>query len=252
MLLSFVVTAYNLEEYIGRCLDSILSQSGDYEVIVVDDSSTDNTRGILHKYSPRLSIIELESNHGCSYARNRGIEQAKGDYICLVDGDDWLSGDYVQAVSNDLLSYSPDALVINSALIYGRLLFGNAFNRHSFFTSSPFEVFETIIAPAQNFIFRREVYKDVRFPEGKYFEDLFTVPRLIDGCSSLFLENSPVYLFQKNRKGSITYDMTDRKKQDYIEGLSFILSEYRDRLTERGLHNVEVMLSSVLETWKNN
>lgn len=90
-LVSVIIPAYNIEDYIGRCLDSIISQTyKNLEIIVVDDGSRDYTGGILDNYAKkdrRIKVIHKE-NGGVSSARNKGIEAAEGDYIGFIDGDD--------------------------------------------------------------------------------------------------------------------------------------------------------------------
>ena len=89
MTFSIIIPAYNAEAYLKRCLDSILSQNhSDYEVIVIDDGSTDGTSNILGQY-PQVKVIS-QSNHGMATARNRGLEVAQGEYILFVDSDDRL------------------------------------------------------------------------------------------------------------------------------------------------------------------
>ena len=90
-LVSVIIPAYNIEDYIGRCLDSIISQTyKNLEIIVVDDGSKDHTGEILDNYAKkdrRIKVIHKE-NGGVSSARNKGIEVAEGDYIGFIDGDD--------------------------------------------------------------------------------------------------------------------------------------------------------------------
>lgn len=90
-LVSVIIPAYNIEDYIGRCLDSIISQTyKNLEIIVVDDGSSDHTGEILDNYAKkdrRIKVIHKE-NGGVSSARNKGIEVAEGDYIGFIDGDD--------------------------------------------------------------------------------------------------------------------------------------------------------------------
>ena len=89
MTFSIIIPAYNAAAYLPRCLDSILSQDfTDYEVIVIDDGSSDGTATTLKQY-PKVKVIS-QSNHGMATARNRGLEMAQGDYILFVDSDDWL------------------------------------------------------------------------------------------------------------------------------------------------------------------
>ena len=90
-LVSVIIPAYNIEDYIGRCLDSVLSQTyKNLEIIVIDDGSSDRTGEILDDYEKknhRMKVIHKE-NGGVSSARNIGIDRANGDYIGFVDGDD--------------------------------------------------------------------------------------------------------------------------------------------------------------------
>lgn len=92
-LVSVIIPAYNIEDYIGRCLDSIISQTyKNLEIIVVDDGSRDYTGEILDNYAKkdrRIKVIHKE-NGGVSSARNKGIEAAEGDYIGFIDGDDFI------------------------------------------------------------------------------------------------------------------------------------------------------------------
>ena len=95
-LVSVIIPAYNIEDYIGRCLDSIISQTyKNLEIIVVDDGSRDHTGEILDNYAKkdrRIKVIHKE-NGGVSSARNKGIEAAEGDYIGFIDGDDLIESE---------------------------------------------------------------------------------------------------------------------------------------------------------------
>lgn len=89
MTFTIIIPAYNAEDYLQRCLDSILSQEfTDYEVIVINDGSTDGTSAVLKRY-PTVKVIS-QSNQGMATARNRGLDAAQGDYILFVDSDDEL------------------------------------------------------------------------------------------------------------------------------------------------------------------
>ena len=97
-LVSVIVPIYNVQDYIGRCIESILRQSfQNLEILLVNDGSIDNSRQICEAYAnkdKRIKIIDKE-NGGLSDARNVGIKAARGDYIVLVDGDDYIKDDYV-------------------------------------------------------------------------------------------------------------------------------------------------------------
>ena len=91
MKLSVIIPAYNAEKEIGKCIDSILNTNHtDFEVIVVNDGSTDNTKQILNSYLDSHLIKIHKENEGVSVARNVGIKNATGDYVLFVDADDLL------------------------------------------------------------------------------------------------------------------------------------------------------------------
>ncbi len=95
-MVSAIITAYNYDRYIERCLRSLLEQSLDksqYEIIVINDGSTDNTRKILENYTDMARLFHLEKNMGLSYARNFGIKKAKGQFVIFVDADDYIQRD---------------------------------------------------------------------------------------------------------------------------------------------------------------
>ena len=125
--ISVVVTVYNLEKYIGDCLDSILKQTGvDFEVICVNDQSTDKSLKILQEYQMkdhRVRIINNNENIGLASSRNKGILEAVGQYIHIMDGDDMLADGalstmYTVASKNnlDLLGFSADVIFENEKL----------------------------------------------------------------------------------------------------------------------------------------
>lgn len=102
--LSIIIPAYNTEAFLPQCLESILSQHGDFEVIVVNDGSADGTASLLENYArrwPSLKVI-TQQNQGMSTARNEGIKAAEGDYVMFVDSDDWLVEDSLHIVTNTL------------------------------------------------------------------------------------------------------------------------------------------------------
>jgi len=104
MLLSAIITVYNGEKYIERALKSIFSQSlpkSQYEIIVVNDGSTDNTREILNRYESEIIVIN-QTNHGFVWSKNKGIKHSVGKYIIYVDADDYIDNDLF-ILTTDLL-----------------------------------------------------------------------------------------------------------------------------------------------------
>ena len=117
MKISFIIPAYNSENYIGRCLDSILEQSfSDFEVIIiVDDGSTDATSEVIDSYLQRDSRVRVfsQAHTGAGGARNFGLTQARGEYVWFVDNDDWIIESALLRISKILTQFVPDVMVVN-------------------------------------------------------------------------------------------------------------------------------------------
>ena len=106
---SVIVTAYNQEKYIGRCIRSLLSQTSPasfFEIIVVNDASIDRTQYALELFGDAITLIKNEKNIGLPGSLNRGIKAAKGRFIVRVDGDDYVHSEYVNFLSIHLTSVS--------------------------------------------------------------------------------------------------------------------------------------------------
>ena len=119
MRLSLIVTVFNKELFIDSCLESCLNQVGvnqdDYEIVIIDDGSTDNSPCILDAYSISYGCIKVihQENHGLSIARNNGVKEAIGDYIWFIDADDRISSDAISTLLN-AITLSPDVISIKA------------------------------------------------------------------------------------------------------------------------------------------
>lgn len=113
MFFSFIVPVYNTEKYLVQCLNSILSQSfKDFEVLLIDDGSTDSSPKICDEYSKedqRIKVIH-KKNEGVSIARQVGIENSTGEYVTFVDSDDWVSTELLSSFHRIIKNYSPDVV----------------------------------------------------------------------------------------------------------------------------------------------
>lgn len=100
---SVLVAVYNGERFLRKCLDSLLRQTlRDIEVICIDDASTDDSLELLYEYARkdgRVVVMHLDENKGQAYARNRGLEKARGEFVCMLDCDDWMSDDALSSAT---------------------------------------------------------------------------------------------------------------------------------------------------------
>lgn len=119
-IVSVIIPVYNVEKYLAECLDSIVNQTyKNLEIICINDCSPDNSGEILKDYASRdnrIKIIEHQSNKGLSISRNEGLEAASGDYIYIIDSDDWIDSDYIEKMVNTAKDTDAD-IVVNKNIL---------------------------------------------------------------------------------------------------------------------------------------
>lgn len=111
--ISIIIPAYNIEEYIGECLDSLINQTyKNIEIIVVNDGSKDNTSNIINEYAKKDNRVKVinQQNQGVSETRNNALRNIEADYVMFVDGDDWIELDACEFVINEIKKENPDIL----------------------------------------------------------------------------------------------------------------------------------------------
>lgn len=121
---SVLVAVYNASAYLDKCLDSLLAQTfTDFQVICIDDASTDKSLSILRDYAQRdrrIEVISLAENHGQAYARNQGLQRATGDFICMLDADDWFSPDALECAVDCFSKPDVDVVLFDLQLCWPR------------------------------------------------------------------------------------------------------------------------------------
>lgn len=198
MKLSIVIPVYRTEATLDRCVTSVLQQRvADMEVILVDDASPDRCPQLCDEWAARdgrVRVVHLTENSGLSAARNAGIDRATGDIITFVDSDDYLSADVYApllptASSCDILEFSvADRLQLSDHCyedVGDYWLECQAFS-HMY---------------AWNKLYRRSLFDDVRFPEGKIFEDVYTLPLLLRKCRRIVTSSHGHYYYTLNPQG---------------------------------------------------
>ncbi len=228
---SFVLPVYNAAHYIRRCLESVLCQSlTDYEIILVNDGSTDNSLAVCREYEAEYTFVHVinQSNQGVSAARNRGILHAKGKYICFLDADDYYIADFAKVFydkcENNRLDiirglYSVvegDRAVQDSQMrvqelsFYNTVMDGGAFLYHSMREHS------NEVVPWLGY-FRRDYLLENRivFPLGISFEEdqIFFLKALI-GQPCRVMQVPVVFYAYRQSPGSATSNLSLKKAQD--------------------------------------
>ena len=232
MILSIIVPAYKVEAYIERCLLSIQRQNiaiSEYEVIVVNDGSPDNSLGIANEIASRYKNIKVVSrpNGGLSAARNTGISESKGDYLFFLDSDDWIEDNCLGRIVDRLNNEHPDILCINLCMTNGVSKW-----KESHFSDEGVkdgkEALRMGLNPmAQLSIVSREFLdkNNFRFYEGIYHEDSELTPRMHYAASKISFLNGLVYNYFVNDQ-SIMGKPNPKKSYDLINVVCPHLSEF--------------------------
>lgn len=233
--ISVIVPIYNVENYLEKCISSILAQSyTNLEILLVDDGSTDSCSKICDNFAnldSRIIVIH-KKNGGLSDARNVGIESSTGDYILFVDGDDYVSVDLCGVLLENLLNSDSDISICNFYWKYksqmqidvlpvseGGILYKEEILEKTFVPNSV-----TMIV-AWNKLYRRSLFftkERIRYPIGILHEDEFTTFRLLYTAKKIILVDRPLYYYVQ-RKNSITSSFNERNIKDYSEVVSFYL-----------------------------
>jgi glycosyltransferase involved in cell wall biosynthesis len=221
-LISVIIPVYNVEDYLHKCLDSIISQTYEnLEIIVVNDGSTDNSAQICEEYAKKDSRIKLlhKENGGLSSARNAGLDIADGEYIGFVDSDDFIEKNMYERMLNALKEYSAN-LVICSYFSDREIKYPC---EKSMLADVDF-VFKLYLkdyiqAYACNKLYSREIFREIRYTDGILFEDMDVFLRIIQKAGKTVLLNDKLYHYVQ-RENSITnskFNPRQTKCLDIIE-----------------------------------
>ncbi len=201
--ISFIIPIYNTEKFLPKCLDSILTQETTYcyEVICIDDGSTDNCSEILkqyqNKYAKKIKVI-TQNNSGLSISRNKALLEACGEYIGFIDSDDYVSSDYITCMMER--AKQTKAEIVQSRFITintnGNILSKN--NLGNIITTDDFQsVFDRIKGYMGGKIFLKSLFKEIRCPEKFIYEDMITRMCLVHLCHRIaFTQKASYYYLQ--------------------------------------------------------
>lgn len=223
-LVSIIVPVYNVEHYLEKCIKSICAQTfTGLEIILVDDGSTDRSGAICDEWAMKDSRIRVihKENGGLSDARNAGIEIASGRWYLFVDSDDTITSDTIARLYQAAVEHDCEMAVCNIVRIYDDGATEPFYNPVSELTVwEGQQRFETLKQPsACNKLFRAELFRQVRFPKGKFYEDTFVYHILAHRAQRIALTGHDGYYYLSRREsilGQPTY--TDRYF-DFIEAV---------------------------------
>ena len=238
-LVSIIVPVYKVEQYLKRCMDSVLNQTyKNIEVILVNDGSPDNCPALCDEYAKidsRVRVIHKE-NGGLSSARNVALDSVKGDYIFFVDSDGWLALDTLEVLNEylekdyDMISFQRTYLTEEKVVEKGeknpkdmdvsQYIDASFLGRYDFFVTTK--------------IFKAEVFNNVRFLEGRNYEDLEIMHRLFLNMKKVVGLDYFLYYYWKGNEGAITNTITMKNIQDHYLSANEIYHASKKYLEDRG------------------
>jgi glycosyltransferase involved in cell wall biosynthesis len=229
--ISVVVPVYNVQAFLEPCLASIAAQKmDDFEVWMVDDGSTDGSSGILKAWEGKDSRFHVvtRKNGGLSAARNTGLEHCQGRYVAFIDSDDVIAADMLKDLWQ-AAEQSGSGIAVSDMEYFddsGRVSFSDGGR----FTCTSMKQTPSLILinnSACNKLYRRELFRTIRFPEGKYYEDLATIPMLLCEASRVVKVNEPLYRYRQ-RCGSIAHSANPKifEIYDAVDGIIAYLKDH--------------------------
>lgn len=199
-MISIIVPVYNSEKTLARCIDSILHQTYyDYELILIDDGSTDASFSIIEKYAishPNIVAIHKE-NGGVSSARNKGLGLAKGNFVCFVDSDDYVEPNYLEDLHNCISNNDTDiALCLISCSREKVSSTNTVYNNKDAIITSILNNEEHNAGP-YNKLFRKDIIGNLRFAEDIFLgEDTLFCVEYAKKCSTAIRINKVLYHYE--------------------------------------------------------
>lgn len=217
---SVIVPIYNVEDYLDRCIESILGQTfTDYELILVDDGSLDNCGKICDQWKKkdkRIHVIHKE-NGGLSSARNAGLDICRGKYINFVDSDDWLPSDSLQYLYDLRKKYHADFSIASNLRVHNKAGLIQEQYSEKELTQREFLTKFFKIGTQENVqytwakLYKRELFDHVRFPEGLIDEDVPVTFLIALQSNKIAYSTKVVYFYFFNSKGITDEKFNDRK-----------------------------------------
>lgn len=243
MKLSVIIPVYRVEATLNRCVESVVEQTfHDIEVILVDDGSPDNCPQLCDEWSRRDSRISVihKQNGGLSDARNAGLDAAKGDYVTFVDSDDYLFKETYKRVMAEI----GDADIVEFPLVR---FFGSTRENYVSIPKSVYGdmreywlgAFAYEHCYAWNKIYKRCLFDGVRYPVGRVFEDVATLPLLLKNAHKVCTTDCGLYFYCANDYG-ITATATGQELQMLLEGHLEVIKNWCD--SRYYMHVVNIQL----------
>lgn len=235
---SIIVPVYNTGDYLYNCLDSIKNQSyPNFESIIVNDGSTDNSEAIIKEYLDDERFVYLkQENMGVSMARNNGISKSTGNFIIFLDSDDYLDEKYLEVVNKEFED-DIDILKIGASKIGEDTLYNNV----SFPKTNSNEAINKLLKDSfmetvWSYVFSAKFFKDnnFQFPKGRVHEDFGTIPLILEKAKKIKAIDNKIYNYVL-RAGSIMQTVNTEAQDRKFNDALYLYNKLKDKLHNKYL-----------------
>lgn len=225
-LISIIIPVYNVENYVAKCIESVIQQTyQNLEIIIIDDGSTDNGYQICEQYAKedkRITLIHQE-NGGLSYTRNKGIKLAKGRYIGFVDSDDVISPHMYEFLHRALIQDKSKISICNCVCFDNdEPIFDLKYQSKKLTTLESLEellIDKKITNHAVDKLYSKELFEEINFPLSRKYEDIFTTYKLFLKTETISYLECNLYGYYQ-RVGSITGEYNKNTTKDFIAAIN--------------------------------
>ena len=248
---SVIVPVYNVEKYLQKCLDSLVSQTLiDLEIIIVNDGSTDDSHRIIDDFAQKFPFklkAFTKENGGLSDARNYGLDCATGKYIGFVDSDDWVEQEMFAEMFALAEQHEAEMVICNLQKVDEE---GNIIQKLTQIPNLPekitlqehFSVFSDLSYFACNKFFHRSLFEEMRFKKGIHFEDIQLIPQLLLKCKVIAQTQKYLYHYLERRDSiSKTHTLKGLDILKAVEDVGHAFSQSSYAAQKEGLKNFQIL-----------
>lgn len=257
-IISVIIPVYNVEKYLKRCIESVIGQTfKQFELILIDDGSTDKSNEICQMYAKRDQrvIVITQKNGGAAAARNKGIDwvfnHSKSKWIAFIDSDDWVDSHYLELLYTAVLEKKTRISQCGVFDTDEKKELPKIKNKEcKLLSAEEVNCMRGTVAPTRK-LYAKECFKNVRYPEGKLFEDEFVTYKLLFEEEKIAFVDEPIYYYYL-REGSLMHSKWNPKYLDALEAYKEQINYFEQRgLMRSQERSVKNMMDNIIVQFHN-
>jgi len=265
-LINMIVPVHNVEQYISKCIDSILAQTyTNLRIILVDDGSSDKCPEICDRYARRDTRVKVIHclNNGQAAARNRGLDllhdryppESRGDYVAFVDADDYIAPDYIEFLHNLIVDNNADIAQCGHYVVFSETRMVDKNRDHNTTVLNKTQAIESLCyngiydITACSKLYRVDIFNNIRFPEGYLYEDTAVCYLVAEKAKSIVVNMTPKYYYIQRYNSTANSVLWQEYKYQFLaagdEMANYISEHYPELTKAANVKRVFVRLSTL-------